>query len=129
MGAINCSECGKLCMETPNKLCASCLTEYLEDEIKVAEYLRVNENSTVDEVHQATKVKKHIVMKMIREGRVIEGKLAFPCETCGVAISSGRWCKSCSDKVMETKLPTQDENKENNEYRGMYSARELKPKS
>jgi hypothetical protein len=130
MGVINCIECGKLSVDNPNKLCGSCLRTFLDDEIKVAEYLRLHENSSIDEVHQATRVKTHIILKMIREGRIIEGHLTYLCENCSAMISSGRYCKNCADKVLETQTPPEDENdQETTEHNGMYITEILKKNS
>jgi len=121
MSIINCKECGTLCMENLNKLCARCQQEYLDAEIDVAEYLRIQEHSTIDEVHEATKVKKHIILKMIREGRIIEGTLAYSCETCDAVISSGRMCKSCEANVLESLKPAEKAKEEpRNENKGIH---------
>lgn len=127
MGVVNCAECGKLCVDNPNKLCGNCLRDYLNDEVTVAEYLRLNENATMDQVHEATKVKKHIILKMIREGRIIEGHLTYLCENCKTKISSGRFCKNCAEKVLEPQRPVEEKKEEEADDRhGMYIADILK---
>ncbi|MDR3592550.1 MAG: flagellar protein [Negativicutes bacterium] len=128
MDPIYCTECEKLCVDNPSKLCRDCLNELLEAEITVADYLRANENQTVDEVHQGTKVKKHIIFKMIREGRIIEGKLSYSCETCSTSITAGRYCLNCLDEAFasETENENSDENKtaeDSIEAKGMHITR------
>jgi rubrerythrin len=102
MGIGNCRECGTLCMDTPNGLCPRCQQEFFEAEEKVTDHLRDNKNATIDSVHAATKVKKHIIMQMIRAGRIIEGELTYGCEKCGLAITSGQFCPACTTKVLQT---------------------------
>jgi hypothetical protein len=100
MGISNCRECGTLCVETPNGLCPRCQQEFFEAEEKVTEHLHTNKNATIQSVHEATKVKKHIIMQMIRTGRIIEGELTYGCEKCGLAITSGQFCPRCATNVL-----------------------------
>jgi len=106
MGISNCRECGTLCMETPNGLCTRCQQEFFEAEDKVADYLHDNRNSTIESVHEATKVERHIIMRMIRAGRIIEGELTYCCENCGVAITSGQFCPSCNAHALAALTPS-----------------------
>ncbi|MDR3591779.1 MAG: flagellar protein [Negativicutes bacterium] len=129
MGIVNCAGCGKLCLETPNRLCANCLKGLLDNEIKVADYLRLHEHSSIDEVYEATKVEKDVIIKMIREGRIIEGKLAYPCENCNATISSGRMCRSCMDKALESLEPmAQKGQEEDRKTGGMFISRTFENK-
>lgn len=126
MGIINCKACGKLCAEMPSKLCGACQKEYFDAEMKVAEYLRSHENSTLDEVHEATKVEKHIILKMIQEGRIIEGNLSYSCERCGKAISSGRYCKYCEVEVVDALNSTEEVKEEPEGRKGMFISEFIK---
>lgn len=120
MGVINCKGCGILCVETANKLCPACQQKYLDAEVAVAEYLRSHANSTLNEVHEATKVEKQIIIAMIQAGRIIEGQLAYPCERCGEAISCGRYCKSCEEEVLEALKPTKNSKEDSEGSKGMF---------
>mgnify|MGYP000848867726 CR=1 FL=1 len=112
MSIINCRYCKAICIDNPNKLCPNCLRKVLDAEVTVAEYLRAHENATLDEVNRATKVEKDVILQMIREGRIIEGKLSYACERCGASISSGRLCKHCLDDVLEPAKPLEKEDTE-----------------
>ncbi|MDR3589916.1 MAG: flagellar protein [Negativicutes bacterium] len=101
MGIGNCYECGTLCVQTPNGLCPRCQQEFFEAEEKVTEHVHNNKNATIESVHEATKVKKHIIMQMIRTGRILEGELTYCCEKCGLAITSGQYCPACTTRVLE----------------------------
>ena len=120
MGFINCRECGKLCAETSSKLCPKCQHRYFDAETTVAEYLREHEHSTIDEVYAATKVEKHIILNMIREGRIIEGNLVYPCQGCGTAIRAGRYCKNCEAEVLDSLTAVELEKKETETRSGIY---------
>ncbi|HMM22513.1 MAG TPA: flagellar protein [Selenomonadales bacterium] len=117
MSIINCGYCKALCLDNPHKLCPSCLKKALDAEETVAGYLRDHENATLDEVHAATRVDKDIILKMIREGRIIEGKLSYACESCGAPITSGRLCRFCLEDVLETAKPPEKENPEEKKTR------------
>jgi rubrerythrin len=108
MGISNCRECGTLCVETPSGTCPRCQQEFFEAEDKVAEYLHLNKRATIESVHEATKVKKHIIMKMIRVGRIVEGELTYCCERCGVAITSGQFCPDCTTDALATLKSSSD---------------------
>lgn len=106
MGIGHCQECGTLCMETPSGLCPRCQQEFFEAEDKVSEHLRSNKNATLESVYQATGVKKHIIMRMIRAGRIIEGELTFGCTKCGSAITTGQFCASCTVDALASLKPS-----------------------
>lgn len=102
MGIINCKECGSLCVENLQSLCGRCRHEYLEAEIVVADYLRSHKNASLEEIHKATNIKLHTILKLIQEGRIIEGELAYSCERCGQSINSGRFCKGCEAGIVNS---------------------------
>jgi hypothetical protein len=120
VGVIYCSECSKLCMDNLHKMCPQCTQKYLDDEITVAEYLRDNKNSTIDKVHMETKVQRHIILKMMHEGRIIEGELSYACEKCGAAVHSGRYCQNCAQDVLTPASPARTEAEENSHGLGGY---------
>ena len=66
----NCENCGKV-HNFPAKLCQECLQEKMKLYKKVKNYLWEHPNSTVDEVHAGTGVKKEKILQFVREDRFI----------------------------------------------------------
>ncbi len=108
---INCIQCGEVCVDNPNRLCPQCYQELLDAEIIVADYLRTRGIATIDEVYMATKIKKHIIMKMIREGRITEGNLSYLC-SCGASITSGQFCMNCLATMAKSATPEKPDDKQ-----------------
>jgi flagellar operon protein (TIGR03826 family) len=101
MNLKNCPECGKVYVENPAGLCPECYQQEEEASVKVAEYLRDHPKSHIDDIHQATGVKHKVILKMIRKGRIFgDVSIAYPCETCGKAITEGRICNECSNNIL-----------------------------
>lgn len=101
MGLANCPGCGKLYVENQSGVCVDCLRMEQDAEETVAKYLRNRQNSSIDEIHEATKVDVKIILKMIRKGRVTGGAVvSYPCESCRAPITSGKYCKECSEGVL-----------------------------
>lgn len=101
----NCKKCGKLF--SPNaseKVCPVCRNEEEEKFQKVKEYLWDNPNATVEEVHEATGVEEELIIKFVKEDRLIaEGidiDMLLECERCGTQIKSGRFCESCKEELV-----------------------------
>lgn len=102
MGLANCPECGKLYVENPSGMCVDCFRREQEDEDTVAKYLRNRQNSSIEEIHEATKVDVKVILKMIRKGRVTGGTIiSYPCDSCRQPITSGKYCKECSSGVLD----------------------------
>ncbi|MBU2699141.1 ribosomal protein L32 [Sporomusaceae bacterium BoRhaA] len=102
MGLANCQQCGKLYMENEFGICVDCIRLQQEDEAKVGAYLRdVVDHASVAEIHEATGVKERVIMRMIRQGRIIGGvKVFYACETCGAPIANGRLCEKCNQNIV-----------------------------
>jgi hypothetical protein len=101
MGIINCKECGMVCLESVNQLCTDCQQEFQRSEQRVIEYLEDNPKSSLDEVHKATRVSRHVIMQMIRNNRILTGMVSYPCESCSEPIIQGRICTKCADEVIK----------------------------
>lgn len=108
MGLMNCQDCGKLCIATPLQRCPECQWELERAEAKVVEFLEAYPLSLLDEVQRGTGVKRQIILRMIREGRIIEGTMSYPCENCGSFITKGRICIKCADDVLDFIKPRVD---------------------
>lgn len=101
----NCKKCGKLFSPQANeKVCPVCRDEEEEKFKKVKEYLWDNPNASVEEVHEATGVEEELIIKFVKEDRLIaEGidvDIMLECERCGTQISSGRFCESCKQELV-----------------------------
>ncbi len=105
MGIINCQECGKVCLENVNLRCPDCQEEIQRAEMRVVEYLEDCPGSSLDEVHKATRVSRHIIMQMIRNSRILTGTMTYPCESCAKPITQGRICTTCADDAIRYFAP------------------------
>lgn len=103
MGELkNCKKCGRMFSSIGGQLfCSKCRSDDEEDFKIVREYIYDNPNSTVVEVHEATEVAEEVILKFLRQGRlVLKGDgVGLECERCGKGISSGRYCNSCANEL------------------------------
>jgi hypothetical protein len=124
MGLANCRQCGKLYMENEFGVCVDCIRLQQEDEAKVVAYLRdVVDHASVAEIHEATGVKERVIIKMIQQGRIVDGaRVSYPCETCGTLILHGRLCEKCNQNIL-TQISQIEREEENQKRAGvrMYS--------
>lgn len=102
MNLINCLHCGRICVETPSKMCPKCMEQEEEAELLVIEFLRKNGRSSVEEIKDATGVHEETILRMLKKGRFVgDFVVQYPCELCGALITEGRLCSSCSQSIME----------------------------
>ena len=99
----NCSRCGKLFAYYGRSICNNCM-EKEEEEFKIVkEYLYDHPKATVFEVSEATEVSVDKIMRFLREERLeISSEnvnLILECESCGVPIKTGKYCKECRDEL------------------------------
>lgn len=96
MSLKNCSECGKIYLENPSKLCPECYAQEEVNEHAIGEFLRENGKSSIEEIHKATGVKERTIVRMLKSGRLFtEGMIGFPCDMCRKTIYEGRLCAAC----------------------------------
>ena len=96
MGISNCSECGKLYLENPSKLCQDCYAQEEVHEHAIGEFLRENGKSSIEAIHKATGVKEKTIVRMLKSGRLFtEGMIGYSCGMCGKLIYEGRLCGAC----------------------------------
>ncbi|NLJ85720.1 MAG: MerR family transcriptional regulator [Firmicutes bacterium] len=106
MALRNCSNCGTLFNAiNPNmRLCAQCEEDEQERFDRVKEYLKEHATATVIEITKATGVERKEIFEWVRSGRIeiagIEG-LGIQCESCGTAITSGRFCVQCAVRMQQ----------------------------
>ena len=98
-----CKRCGKLFNKVTLDICPDCVRkeEVLFDEIKL--FLRTHENATIEEVVEALDVDEELVVKFLRDGRLVASKkMTYPCAECGKPISTGKYCPDCLKNMMNT---------------------------
>lgn len=104
MEVRNCPQCGKLFVYAGRNLCLDCIgREELQFEA-IKTHLREHPGCTVDALHEATGVPRQLILRFLREGRLVKGDLAegeLRCRRCGRAISSGALCAGCAQRVGE----------------------------
>jgi uncharacterized protein len=97
----NCPKCKKLYLRIRD-ICDECYQKQEEDFIKVATYLREYPGSTLQVLSDETEVSVAQIRYFILIGRIVAGhfpNLAYPCETCGKMIQTGRSCTTCMTTV------------------------------
>lgn len=103
MDVRNCKSCGKLFnFVSGPPICTSC-AKILEDKFaEVKEYIYNNPGAGMQEVSETFDVSTSQIQKWIREERLSfaeDSLVGIECESCGTTIKTGRFCKSCKDKL------------------------------
>ena len=102
MGLRNCTQCGKLCMENPSKLCPECYAQEEVHEHTIGEYLRETGKATIAQIHKDTGVDEKIIVRMLKSGRLFsEGLIGYPCDMCREPIYEGRLCTNCAHGLVK----------------------------
>lgn len=111
-----CKSCGSIFNFMGKPMCPNCIKKMDEDFAKVRKYIYENPNARAEEISEETGVDTKTIMQFLREGRlelrVADGSIL--CEKCGVPISSGRLCPTCSQNIsnnMSSVLPKAPEPK------------------
>ncbi len=100
----NCTVCGKVFTKTFRDICHDCFREEEKAFNTVYDFLkqRKNREATLDEIVEATNVKKELIIKFIKQKRLRSHNfpnLTYPCESCGTEIIEGTLCDNCSDGI------------------------------
>lgn len=101
----NCPVCGRVFSYAGRNLCPACARKEDEQYDIVADYLYRHPNATVSEVSAATDVDEELILRFLREGRLLvsDGAAAgLYCESCGAPIRTGRLCQRCAEKLAKT---------------------------
>lgn len=102
MKLMNCPECGKVFLENMTGLCPECYREEEKAELKVIEFLREKEKSSIEEIRQATGVKERTILRMLKRGSFVGiAGVSYKCENCGRPIYDGRLCAKCNKEFMK----------------------------
>lgn len=99
MGLANCKECGGLFVQVSRDICDRCFKEQEAILQKVQQYIKEHPNLSVGKLAEATGVDEALVLKFIRENRLVLSSSSVEtllnCESCGTPIVSGRLCAMC----------------------------------
>ncbi|SHO49476.1 flagellar protein [Anaerocolumna xylanovorans] len=103
MDVRNCKNCGKLFNYIGGQpLCPTCM-KALDDKFdQVKEYIYDHPRAGVQEVAEENDVTTMQIHKWIRDERLSfteDSMVSLECEMCGASIRTGRFCKSCKDKL------------------------------
>lgn len=103
MDIRNCRSCGKLFNYMGGApICPLCLKALDEKFDIVKAYIYDHPGASMQEVAEENDVTIPQIQKWVREERLsfAENSLVgIECENCGVSIRTGRFCKSCKDKL------------------------------
>ena len=104
MRAKNCKECGRLFNYVAGPpLCPVCRAEMEKKIEEVKEYVRATKGATVKMVSEECKVPESQIRQWIREERLVFTDVSVAgivCETCGMPITTGRYCEKCKTQTM-----------------------------
>lgn len=103
MDVRNCRGCGKLFnyLQGP-PLCPACVKALDAKFDEVKEYVYDHPRVDMQEVSEVCGVSIAQIKQWIREERLAfaeDSMIGLDCEGCGVTIKTGRFCKSCKDKL------------------------------
>ncbi|WP_217588507.1 TIGR03826 family flagellar region protein [Lentibacillus saliphilus] len=102
----NCARCDAVFVKTIRDICPDCYKEEERAFEVVYQFLRQRKNreATLPEIVDATGVEEELIIKFVKEKRLRTTefpKLAYPCETCGADIATGRLCEECSNELKD----------------------------
>lgn len=103
MDVRNCKGCGKLFNYLSGPpLCPSCAQALDLKFEEVKEYIYDHPRCGIQEVSEEMNVPVAQIKQWIREERLAfaeDSMIGLECELCGVTIKTGRYCKSCKDRL------------------------------
>lgn len=103
MNWANCSRCGRAFTRIAGRreLCQSCIREEEDNYTLVFRYLSTRPAATAQEIAQETGVDIKEIYRYVRENRLrlVKNDTGLFCEGCGIAISQGKMCEKCFQKL------------------------------
>lgn len=103
MEVRNCKGCGKLFNYLSGPpLCPTCMQSLDAKFEEVKEYVYDHPRVGMQEVSEKLEVPIAQIKQWIREERLAfaeDSMIGLECESCGVTIKTGRFCKSCKEKL------------------------------
>ncbi len=99
----NCKGCGKIFNYLSGPpLCPNCMRTLDLKFEEVKEYVYDNPGVGIQEVSEEMNVSVLQIKQWIREERLSfaeDSMIGLECESCGVTIKTGRFCKACKDRL------------------------------
>lgn len=103
MNVRNCRKCGRIFNYVAGPhICPACREAMEEDFQRVKAYIRDNNGATITQVAEDCEVEISQIQQWLREERLSlseESGILLQCESCGAAITSGRYCDECRRKL------------------------------
>lgn len=103
MDLRNCPECGRVFTYVRTYLCPACQQADEENFKKVRQFIGKNPGAGIIEVSAETEVDENKIIRYLREGKLsvaaLNSKIRLECEVCGKLITTGRFCKECTEKL------------------------------
>lgn len=119
----NCDKCGRMFQgEEHQKLCSRCNTDADNMFDRVRSYVYDNPDENISAVSEGTGVHKRIILKYIKEGKLIIENPDFgaECERCGKSIDSGRFCAACAHELKQGLSAGLKEDEPKKSHAGMF---------
>lgn len=112
MALRNCPECKRLFTGGTHDICTDCMKKEEEDYEKVAQYLKKNPKSSIEDVTEETEVTRKKIIKFLKEGKILgaeitTGEPLLMCSSCGEPITEGKLCRKCADALSQKLKGTQ----------------------
>ncbi|WP_249871322.1 TIGR03826 family flagellar region protein [Oceanobacillus saliphilus] len=109
----NCTRCDTVFVKGLRDICNNCYKKEEAAFQKVYGFLRIRKNreATLIEIVEATGVEETLITKFVKEKRLHPTQfpnLGYPCEKCGITISSGKLCIACTEELKK-ELTTYEE--------------------
>ena len=99
---INCKKCNRLFSAVDDSLLCSRCNDAIDDGFtRVREYIYDHPTSSLKQVSEGTEIKPDVVLKWIREGKIILGgssTITF-CERCKAPTDGTRYCVNCIQEI------------------------------
>lgn len=99
MNVRNCRKCGRIFNYVMGPhICPACKDLLEADFQRVKAYIEDHKNATITQVAEECEVEISQIQQWLREERLslTEGSgIILQCESCGAAITSGRYCDEC----------------------------------
>jgi ribosomal protein L32 len=102
MSLTRCPKCGEVFAREKFSICNSCRQKENEKIDLIRRYVNHNPDATVEELERISGIPHEAMMTLVREGKLTGIdvlQIVLTCEECGVEITSGRFCKRCSERL------------------------------
>lgn len=129
MEACNCKMCKRLFNHIGGpRICPACRDQLELKFQEVKEYIYEHKNASITEVSEEMEVPVAVIKKWVREERLMltDAMGELECESCGVAIKTGRYCEACKKKMadkLESIYPSEEKHHQNDKAPRDKSAR------